>query len=267
MEVIKMQCHGCGSTNVTFDPKNRKLICNQCGKEEYYSRATLNSDGKVVYAKQNAINFFKEGRHETAKQFAQDVLNIVMDNASALYILAYYEDTMLGKNESIKRFFDKMGEEPLEYDEIKELMELFLASPYRLIDYEEEVISIIAKNLQSEEDADFLCDFIDKLCPYFISKWPSMSYFNSELAEIFTELAEHCKIPRTCFALIKSIQLNPDSPYVGNTFFLKPKSRYFYENYVVPIGKIVNAMQDNPQKAKFVAAYEQRKQKFEADAL
>ena len=58
MEGAGLQCHGCGSTNVVFDSKRRILKCNQCGKEEYYSRATLNSNGKVVFGKQNAMSFF-----------------------------------------------------------------------------------------------------------------------------------------------------------------------------------------------------------------
>lgn len=267
MDAASMQCHGCGSTNVSFDPHRRMLICNQCGKEEYYSRATLNANGKVAYARQNALRFFQDGRYETAREYAQDVLNIFMDHAPALYIMAYYDDFVLYKNDAVQQFFQKTADTALEYDEVKELMSLFLASPYKLMDYEENVIQIAAVNLQSEEDAPFLCDFIDQLCPYLISKWPSMSYFKPAIVDMYSELADHCGIPKTCFALVKAIQSNPDSPYAGNTFFLKPKSRYFYENFVLPIGRIIRSMRDNPMKEKFIAAYEQRKKQYEIDAL
>ena len=232
MEPGGMQCHGCGSTNVQFDPQRRLLICNQCGKEEYYSRATLNANGKVLYARQNAMNFFSEGRYQTASKYAQEVLNISIDNAPALYILAYYDEFSQGKNGALQRYFQKMGNMALEYDEVKELMSLFLASPYKLLDYEEDVIKIIATNLQSEEDAAVLCEFFDKICPYFISKWPSTAYFKPSLAEMYAELASHCGIPKTCFALINAIQANPESPYSKNTFFLKQKATYFYQNFV-----------------------------------
>ena len=72
---------------MTFDPKRRILLCNQCGKEEYYSRATLNANGKVVFSRRNAIRFFSEGKLEDARHYAMEVLNISMDNAPAMYIL------------------------------------------------------------------------------------------------------------------------------------------------------------------------------------
>lgn len=267
MEVGSMQCHGCGSTNVSFDPKRRILICNQCGKEEYYSRSTLNANGKVLYARQNALNFFSAGRYEQAKEYAKDVLNISIDNAPALYILSYYDEFHLGKNEALHHYFEMMEKVALEYDEVKELMQLFLASPYKLMEYEEEVIKIIAVNMQSEEDAGTLCSFFDRLCPYLISKWPSMAYLTPSLVEMFQELAEHCGIPKTCFALLNSIQKNPDSPYTNNTFFLKPKTEYFYEHYVSPIGKVVEAINDEEKlKSKFVSAYRQRVQQYKMDA-
>lgn len=267
MEFGGMQCHGCGSTKVSFDPQRRILICNQCGKTEYYSRSTLNANGKVIYASQNALNFFAEGRYEQSKEYAQEVLNISIDNAPALYILAYFDEFHLGKNESLHRYFEKMEKIALEYDEIKELMKLFLASPYKLLEYEEEVIRLLAANMQSEEDKTTLCTFFDTLCPYLISKWPSMAYLRPSLVEMYKELAEHCGIPKTCFALLSAIQKNPDSPYARNTFFLRPKTEYFYENFVLPIGKVMGAINEKSIKDKFIAAYNQRKNQYEADSI
>lgn len=266
MEAGSMQCHGCGSTNVSFDPQRRILICNQCGKQEYYSRATLNTNGKVLYAKQNALTFFSEGRYEQAKQYASDVLNISIDNAPALYILAYYDEFQKGKNDSLHSFFSKMENIALEYDETIELMDLFLASPYKLMEHEEEVIKIIAMNMQADEDAARLCNFFDKLCPYLISKWPSMAYLKPSLISLYVELAQHCSIPKTCFALINSIQKNPDSPYASNTFFLRPKTEYFYENFVIPIERVILSMDNEQLKQKFIAAYQQRKRQYKADS-
>ena len=265
MDVASMQCHGCGSTNVSFDPQHRMLICNQCGKQEYYSRATLSANSKVLYAKQNAIGFFTEGHYDTARNYAQDVLNIFVDSAPALYILAYFDEFVQGHNGALHQYFQKMKSIALEYEEVKDLMTLYLASPYKLMDFEADVITTIAVNFQSEKDAQALCDFIDKLCPYLISKWPSMNYLSKEIVDIYQELADHCGIPKTCFALINAIQKNPDSPYASNTFFLKPKCRYFFEHFVRPISDVIQVMNAPELKDKFIAAYNQRVQQYKKD--
>ena len=86
------------------------------------------------------------------------------------------------------------------------------------------------------------------------------------LIELYTELVEHCGIPKTCFALLNAIQKNPDSPYAGDTFFLRPKTEYFYEHFVLPVGKVIDAMKDEQYRGKFLAAYKQRKQQYELDS-
>ena len=140
MDLEGLQCHGCGSTNVTFDPKRRILSCNQCGKEEYYSRSTLNANGKVVYARRNAIQFFKDGRMDDAKHYAMEVLNISMDNAPAMYILAYYDEFTARKPDSMRQFFTKVMDVALEYDEVRDICGLLMSSAYNLADFEEQLI-------------------------------------------------------------------------------------------------------------------------------
>ena len=164
MGVEGLQCHGCGSTNVEFDPRMRKVICNTCGKEEFYSRATLNANGKVVLSKQNAMKFFAEGKIENAQRYAMDVLNISMDNVPALYILAYYEEFTVKRYDAMKNFFADAKEIALEYDEREELKTLLLSSVYRLMDFEQDIIELIAKNSLAEEDTAGLCEFFDQIC-------------------------------------------------------------------------------------------------------
>ena len=183
-----MQCCGCGSTNVSFDAKQRILICNQCGKEEYYSRATLNANGKVVFARQNAIRAFTSGKLEDARHYAMEVLNISMDNAPALYILAYYDEFTVRKPDSMGQFFASLRDVALEYDEVADLRSLMLASAYNLADYEENVIELVAVNMQAEEDAPELCKFIDAFCPYLIGKRTSAGFLRQSLAEMYQEL-------------------------------------------------------------------------------
>lgn len=266
MELQGLQCHGCGSTNVTFDPKKRILRCSQCGKEEYYSRATLNANGKVVHARRNAIHFFKEGKMDDSRHYAMEVLDISMDNAPALYILAYYDEFTARKPDSMRMFFEQIMDVALEYDEVRDICSLIMASAYNLADFEEQVIYFIAVNMQSPDDAQELCTVIDTLCPYLISKRTSAAYLTDTLAEMYRDLASHCGIPKTCFALLKSIDTNPDSPYAGQNFYLKAKARYFYDHYVIRVGDILRAVNDANIKTKFISVYEKKCQQYKADA-
>lgn len=266
MELGGLRCHGCGSSNVVFDPKRRILTCNQCGKEEYYSRATLNANGKVLFSKENSINFFLEGKFESAQHYAMDVINISKDNAPALYIMAYYDEFVMKREGALKAFFLEVADVALEYDEVRELIKLLLASSYNLLDYEEEVIKLIATNMQSEEDKEELCDFIDKICPYLIKKRTSISFLTPNLTEMYEELAGHCDIPKTCFALLKAMDENPDSPYVNNSFYMHSKTKYFYDYFILPVGKIVGAMRTTELRDKFVNSYTKKKLQYEKDA-
>lgn len=266
MDMEGLQCHGCGSTNVVFDPKRRILTCSQCGKEEYYSRATLNANGKVVFGRRNAIRFFSEGRMDDARHYAMEVLDISMDNAPALYILACYDEFFAKKPDAMKHFFAQIRDVALEYEEVQDLRGLLLSSAYNLMDYEADVIQLIAVNMQSQDDAAELCEFVDSLCPYLINKRPSISFLTEELAGMYQELAAHCNIPKTCFALLKAIETNPDSPYVDNSFYLKAKSRYFYDNYIVVLGNIIQSISNGALKDKFMSAYNQKCVKYKADA-
>lgn len=266
MDMMAMECHGCGSTNVDFDPKKRILTCKTCGKVEYYTRATLNASGRVVYGKRNAINFFTSGDFTSAQHYALDVLNVSVDHVPALYILAFYNEFTARRDGSLQEFFKKVGDVALEYDEIQDLRELFIASASLLKYHEEEVIACVAANMQAPEEAQDLCEFIDKVCPYWIARRTSAAYLTPNLASHYGELAQHCNIPKTCLALLKSIETNPDSPYVGNSFYLREKTRYFYTNYMVPIGEIIKRMANQAYRAKFWTAYEKLCRRYENDA-
>ncbi len=255
MEFDKLECSGCGSANVEFDPRSRRLICNQCGNEEVYSRKRVNSGAKVIYSRDNAIRFFMDNNYSNAGKYAQDVLNISIDNAPALYIISYIEEFDNKKRGNMEKFFTVTRDLPLDYNEVEELKKLFLASPYKLIEHEEEFIRLIAINSQDESDKKDLCNFIDAISPYLIAKRPGISYLTAELAEMYSDLAGHCNIPKTCFALLDSIEKNPDSPYRNNTFSHTARNKYFYENYILPIGNIVKSINDTMLREKFVAAY------------
>lgn len=266
MDVGGLTCRGCGSSNVTFNAKQRMLVCNQCGREEFYERATLNANGKVVLSRKNAVHFFRDGKYENARHYAMDVLNIAMDNVPALFIIAYCEEFIDMRYGSIKQFFHQVTDVALEYDEVREMMELVSSSAYRLLDYEEQIIELFARNMQAEESARELNDFIDKICPYFIGKRTSMDYLNTNLIEMYKELIGHCGIPRTCYALLKSIDSNPDSPYVTKSFYLKAKCKYYYDHYMIPIGEILGCMTNEEYRTKFLSVFQKKCEQYKHDA-
>lgn len=266
MEVNGLTCHGCGSSDVEFDPVTRKIHCNQCGKEEYYSRAQLGATGKVAFEKDNAMHFFLSGKRQSAREYATDVLNMMQDNAAALFIMAYCDEFEENRNGAIRDFFKKVDDIPLEYDEVRDLIKLFSASVYNMRDHEVDMIVLIVRNMQSLEDRPELEKFIDTVSPYCIGKYASSDFLDEDRTDFYCDLASHCNIPKTCFALLKGIQTNPDSPYTSNTFYMKAKTGYFLEHYVTFVGKILHSMMDSSYKAKFLSAYKGMAEKYQADA-
>jgi len=263
---LGLKCTGCGSSSVTFDPRQRLMICDQCGKTEFFSRSTLNRNGKVVYCKENAIRCFKEGHYEEAKRFALDIMNISIDDIMAKFIIAFCNEIVSKDQGELERFFDGIKDEMLDYDEVRNLITVISASVAYLKNYEKMIVKIIAVNMKSEEDKKELCDFVDLICPYCIAQRSSIAFLDAEMAELYGDLAEHCTIPKTCFSLIKAIETNNDSPYAGNTFGYGLKTRHFYDYFVVPIGGIINRMVSEQWKKKFEAAYEQKLQDYKQKA-
>lgn len=266
MEVQGIICHGCGSSDVEFNPVTRKIHCNQCGREEYYSRAQLGATGKVAFEKDNAIHFFLAGKRDDARRFASDVLNMMRDNAAALFIMAYCEEFEESRSGAIDAFFRKTDGIALEYDEVRDLIKLFEASLYNMRDYEVEMVVLIVKNMQSDEDRPELEKFIDTISPYCIGRYTSSDFLDHDRTEYYCDLVSHCNLPKTCFALLKGIQMNPDSPYTANSFYMHAKTRYFLEHYVMSVGRILKVMKGSPVKSKFLSAYKAMVGKYKADA-
>lgn len=263
MELSGITCSGCGSSDVIFDPEKRILICNQCGKRDYYSRSQLAVNGKVILVLDNAIKAFTSGNRETARRFAGDVLNVMLDSLPALFILAYLDEYELGKYNSIRDFFRKAdGIKDVEGDEIRDLIKLFIAAKYNLKGYEEEMLTLVIKNMQSQDDRKILENFIDTISPYCIEKYPSDDFLTEERCELYSDIAANCNIPKTCVTLLKGIRANPDSPYVTNTFNMRARSEHFLNSYVKRVGKIISSMKKSDYSSKFAQAYADAERDF-----
>lgn len=243
----------------------RKIYCRQCGREEYYSRAQLGATGKVAFAKDNAINFLKEGNAASAREFAADVLNTMQDNAAALFIVAYCDEFVDGMAGSMSAFFRGIGPVALEYDEVRDLIGLFESTLHNMRDFEAEMVTLVVQNMQSADDRATLEEFIDTVCPYCISRYASEDFMTSERAEFYQDLASNCNIPKTCLALLNGIRTNPASPYRVGTFGMRGRTAHFLEHYVEPVGRIVESMKPGDHKQKFQAAYAQLFDRYQQD--
>lgn len=266
MEINGITCEGCGSTDVEFDPATRKVHCNQCGREMYYSRARLGAAGKIAFAKDNAIKFFKGGNFPEARKFAADVLNMMQDNAAAQFMVAYCDEFCEGLSGSMTVFFKRAEDIPLEYDEVRDLIDLFESTLYNMRDFEVQMVSLVVANMQSMEDRSRLESFIDAVCPFCIARYASEDFMTAERESFYQDIAANCNIPKTCLALLKGIRENPGSPYKNGSFALRRRTSYFLEHYVEPVGRIVNSMKASRYKQKFLVAYQQVSEQYRSMA-
>ena len=265
METIK--CSNCGSSEGEWDSRKLTFHCFRCRRESHFLRKDINSD--VGYRSEKAVQGFCDKNYDVAEKLAMEIVGISYYHAPANYILAYIGEIINHKYNKLDEFFTEMeSQEEIEDSEIEELEKMIISSPSRLIDYEPRIINLIAKHIAKDKSYEQmksnLLRFTDTICPYWISTRTSSDFLTKELADIYKEMAQHCSIPKTCYALYNAIVKIPDSPCVNNTFYLTTKTRKFYENFILPIGEIINSIQDNDTKAKFSAAYENRKKQFEA---
>lgn len=256
-------CSGCGSSDVVFEPRTRIVTCNQCGKQETYTRSSLNSSGEVLFAKENAIRFFKQGDLEEAMHYARDVLNISKDNIPALFIGGYYNEFVLGKPNAMKMVLNDICLMcDVQYDEVVDFQTLVLSAALNLVDYQTQILRFVWDNMQDPRDRQLMNSFVDKIVPYFISKEQTSEYLDEDLCDILCKIAQKFDIPNTCFMLLKSIKTIADSPYAGNNFHLQARCQCFFDTYVTRVGKVIYSMGTSSYHDKFVAAFIQVENDF-----
>ena len=131
---------------------------------------------------------------------------------------------------------------------------------------DEEMLVLMIRNMQSTADKKELETFIDTASPYCIARYPSEDFLDRDRVTLYCDIVAHCAVPKTCFALLKGIRTNPDSPYVGGGFRFKSRTQYFLDHYVKSVGEVLTAMQDGPYKAKFLSGYREMVRQYEEDA-
>lgn len=242
-----------------IDFATKRAICPKCESVTVFTRRQINGSKQVSYDVENAIKFFEENNFETAKRYAESALSASMDNAVALFILAYYNAYHAPtKNQTyLDKFFkESLKEIDVDFEEMESLKPLLLKRVLNLYSYEKYILEKILQTQKSKE----IAAFVEEFSPYTINKRGSIDWFDSQMVNIYVALTEKASIPKTWFALYKQISENPDSPEKTDTFYLKTKAKRFFEDYVCNLEKIFAKINDTQWKDKFVGGLAKKKQ-------
>ena len=260
MDATVFHCPNCAAP-VDIDYKTRKGSCEFCGSVVTFPRKTFNSSANVVNELPICLRCFDEKRFADARAHAESVLAIATDNGPALYARTYYEAfaAVTRNSERVGEFFKQINDIDMDGEEVEALKKMFLSTIHKLADYEEDVLRWAVNNLHPSE----LGSFTEAISPLLLSKRTSIDFFTPGLAKLYKEISAASPIPKTCYALLQAITTNPDSPYPENRFFLKTKTQRFHDEFVLPVGEIIQNMASPELKNKFYRVYQARVEDME----
>lgn len=267
LKLVNMQ-FVCSKCDHTLSPseldKNLIGTCKKCGSIVTATKEQLKGTSEVVNSQKNAVRFFKEHNFETALHYAKEILSYAddMDNAVALFIIAYYEayvTTIKSRDELNKFFNETLAKINFATDELEAFKEVLQHAVYQVEDYEK----VILKTLLEKNGAEATGKFIEEFSPYLINKRNSIEWFDAEMCSIYADISAQADIPKTWYALFQGITKNPESPEASQSYHLKTATLHFYNQYVLGVGKIFSVIKNDALKAKFGGAFNQIKTKIE----
>lgn len=266
MESNTYKCNHCGALVPisAIDFKTRKATCTHCWEEVAFPKRTSTASPSATHALNEAKDFFLQANFSSAKTCAETALTMVPKNMPALYIIAYYNAFVAPvKNRGTldNLFKTVIQDADFEVEEEEMFKELIIATMLHSMEYEEQIID----RFNAFDNPQEIADFMEKYCPVAIAKRTSCEWFTKGLADLYLAVSAKAKIPKTLFALLKSIEKGEDSPIRNDSFYLKTKSLNYYNNYVVPIGKILEGYCDGEWRVKFVNAFKKTEAKFKAN--
>jgi len=256
-------CNHCGAPVdvTTIDFKTRRARCEFCGQEVIFPKRTSTASPSATHALNEAKDFFLQANFASAKTCAETVLTMMPKNVPALYIVAYYTAfaAPVKNRGTLNNLFNVVIQDSdFEVEEEETFKELIIATMLHSMEYEAQILD----RFYAFDSAEEIAAFMEKYCPVAIAKRASSEWFTKELADLYLKISARVKIPKTLFALLKSIEKGDDSPLRNNNFYLKTKALNYYNNYVEPIGKILGAYCDAEWRAKFVNAFKKIEAKF-----
>jgi hypothetical protein len=256
MEASSYICSHCGMAISTeyVDIKRRRGYCRFCGNECVFPKKRSTASPNVVIALEEASRLFDSGNIASAKETAETAIAMSRDNAGALFIINYYDayGAKLKNSKGFATFFEKtLQDSELEIEEEEMFKKMILKTIHHSCEYEKHIL----KKFVEFDDNDELTEFVEAFCPFSILSHKSIEWFDEEMIEIYKEISRRCIVPKTWFALYKAIQKNPDSPFVGDKFYLKTKAQIVYDKFVTPIGEIYKSIGDPINRDKFIKGF------------
>ena len=267
MEANLYLCPHCGTAfdSSRLDMKTRRGVCAMCGCEVVFPKRHLTASPNAVLALEEGTRLFLSGNFESAKTCAETAISMSRDNVSALYIANYYKAfrAEVKNSRGLDDLFNRIiPDAEMEIEEEEMFKQCVIKTIAHSKEYEQQLISRFVEY----DDANELGEFVEAFCPFAIMSRQSFAWLTPAMLALYLEVTKKTNIPKTWYALYTALLKNPDSPFVGNTFFLKTKTERIKHEIVEPIGEIFNAIKDGAMKAKFTSAYNAYLAKFNAEA-
>lgn len=266
MEANLYICPHCGTAfdENAVDHKTRRALCKMCGCEAVFPKRHITASPNALLALQEGARLFLNGSLESAKTCAETAISMSRDNIAALYIIGYYKAfrAEIKNSKSLDELFNNiLPEAEIEIEEEEMFKQFVIKTINHSREYEEQILAKLA----IFDDPKELAEFVEAFSPFAIMSRQSFSWLTPKMLSIYLEITRRTNIPKTWYALYSSLLKNPDSPFVGNTFFLRTKSERILHEVVEPIGQIFNAITDEALKNKFASAYNAVYQKYIAE--
>ena len=265
MEAEKYYCPGCGALIPAdrIDFKTRTAYCDFCCQTIRFPKQHSHNSPSLSIALEETLKLFMAGNVESAKSEAETVLSLSSGNPAAHFVISYYKAYIaeIKSSSVIKKYFETTWKDALfEIEEEEMCKQMLLKTVLRSAEFEEQILG----KLMEYDDPKEMADFIEKFSPTAISTRRDIRWFTPAMASIYKELTLKCNLPKTWYALYSVIRKNPDSPLFSNDFFLKTKTRIFYEDYLLKVGDIFSGIKDERWRKEFNGAFLKLKKDFEA---
>ena len=204
----------------------------------------------------NAVSSFVAKDFNSALKGANEVIASDAKNIPASFIVAFSDEIFRKRPNQLDKFFSSVPSLPgsMDSEDLEKLCRLFTAGRLKLANYEATILNLVYANA-NEIGPGAVCKFVDEFSPNIISTRSNGSFLSGDLLDMYMKLSAFCTIPKTCFALLGAIELNPASPLKTGDYYLTGKSKKFYDEYVTRVGEIIDNMKSEKNRPQFQKAF------------